>query len=143
MGPLAFPKPVGRVVVGQTQSNGKEGVRGSSLAIQLADRMVDAATVVFVPGYMEPVFRFLRGTGELRSRPDGSAFTLWEKLLHLSDGDYPLWVGGRTFTQDDLLLQASQALAGDQEIGIDRVGEDGMQRVRAMLVERGFDTGVP
>jgi hypothetical protein len=115
------------------------------LSVELAKAMVDAArTVAFIPGYMEPVFRFLRGTGELTLEPGhGRAFTLWEALVHFDDDDYPLWVGGRTFTRTDLLEQASHALAGGFERPIGQVGEEGLRKIREMLVEHGLEADVP
>ena len=80
-----------------------------ALAVELAKAMAfsrQSGTVAFVPGYMQPVERFLRGMAELTTRPGhGGAFSIWEAVLQFEDDDYPLWAAGRTFTRDDLLAQ--------------------------------------
>jgi len=111
------------------------------LTVELAGVMVDAArTIAFVPGYMDPVLRFLRGSGELTLRPGhGGAFTIWEALVQFGETHYPLWVGGRTFTRDDLLHEASAAIMKGSEDVVAAVGEAGHERIRQMLIERGYD----
>jgi hypothetical protein len=111
------------------------------LTVELAGVMVKAArTLAFVPDYMDPVSRFLRGTGELTLRPGhGGAFTIWEALLRLEEQHYPLWVGGRAFSRNDLLFAASSAILRGSEDVVLAVGEDGHERIRRMLIERGYD----
>lgn len=118
--------------------NTQERIR--TLAIELAKAMVDAAgTVAFVPDYMQPVVRFLRGMAELMTRPGhGGAFSIWEAILQLEDDDYPLWVAGRTFTRDDLLAQLGGVPTIAAENAVNYVGEDGLERIRAMLRARGL-----
>jgi hypothetical protein len=108
------------------------------LAVELAKAMVDAAgTVAFVPEYMQPVERFLRGMAELTTRPGhGGAFSIWEAVLQFEDDDYPLWAAGRTFTRDDLLAQLGGVPTIAAESAVRYVGEDGLERIRAMLRER-------
>jgi hypothetical protein len=111
------------------------------LVVELAGVMVDAArTIAFVPDYMDPVFRFLQGRGELTSRPGhGGAFTIWEALVQFGDERYPLWVGGRMFTRDDLVDAASGPILRGPEDVVQMVGEDGLEQIRRMLIERGHD----
>jgi hypothetical protein len=111
-----------------------------ALAIELAKSMVGAAgTVAFVPEYMQPVVRFLRGMAELTTRPGhGGAFSIWEAILQFEDSDYPLWVAGRTFTREDLLAQLGEAPTIAAENAVRYVSEDGLERIRAMLRERGL-----
>jgi TIR domain len=125
-------------LAGVVALNTEEGI--PTLAIELARAMVDAAgTVAFVPDYMQPIERFLRGMAELTSAPGhGGAFSIWEAILQLEDDDYPLWVAGRTFTRDDLLAQLGGVPTIAAENAVNYVGEDGVERIRAMLRARGF-----
>jgi hypothetical protein len=66
-----------------------------------------------VPEYMDPVWRFKQGLGELTMGVDGPAFTLWELLVHHPHHQYPIALGRRLFTREDLLWDAAQALYGD------------------------------
>lgn len=47
-----------------------------------------------VPPYMHPVFRFLRGDGDLRLASGGGAFNLAGALLDLPKDAFPLIVSG-------------------------------------------------
>lgn len=125
-------------LAGVVALNTSEGI--PALAIELAKAMVDAAgTVAFVPDYMEPVVRFLRGMAELTTRPGhGGAFSVWEAILQFADDDYPLWVAGRTFTRDDLLAELGGVPTIAAELAVQYVGEDGLERIRAILRARGF-----
>jgi TIR domain len=126
-------------LAGVVALNTEQGVY--ELVVELAGVMVEAArTIAFVPGYMDPVLRFLRGSGELTLRPGhGGAFTIWEALVQFGDDRYPMWVGGRMFTRDDLLHEASAAILKGPEGVVAMVGEDGLERIRRMLIERGYD----
>lgn len=114
-----------------------EGV--PQVARQLAAEMVEAAgTIATIPGYSDPVFRFLAGRGEL-AVSEGGAFTLWEALVHFTDENYPIWLSGRLYEREDLLVQAWENLSASIDIARSTVGEDGIKKIRAMLGERGLD----
>jgi TIR domain len=108
------------------------------VARELAEAMVGAAsTICEIPGYMEPIHRFLVGRGELQIVGDG-VFTLWE-ALRFPDERFPIWAGGRLYSREDLLVQAWQYLSGAKQVALEAVGADGIEQVRQMLIAEGLD----
>lgn len=90
-------------------------------------------TKLVVPIYEFPEYRFLQGLGELKvGSAEGPATTLWELLVDFDDNQYPVDIEGNTFTKNDLLIQASEILAGDKNRAASRVGEDGVKKIHEM-----------
>jgi hypothetical protein len=92
------------------------------------------------PSWENPTHRFLQGLGELNLQSlDGPATSIFEFLLHASNSQYPLWIGGRVFTKPELLLHVAQVLGPVPERVKGWVGEDGYRRLWRMCVQSGLD----
>ena len=111
-------------------------------------------TTLIIPTYENPVWRFLRGTGELKF-PDGRVTSLGEAIVHIKPGEYPLKVAGKTVTEvpgsgmawedsgrflsidsisltrDQLLMAAYQLIAEDGEKRL----EPNLNKVKEILKE--------
>ena len=72
--------------------------------------------VAALPGWEDPLFRFLEGRGELQQADRFMVFTLWKLLLD-SDVRYPVWLAGRLFERVDLLDAAFNCLGGARRHG--------------------------
>jgi hypothetical protein len=107
----------------------------------LAQAMVGPGqTVAVVPGWESPMHRFLQGVAELTVGLDGPAFNLWEALLHIPDGSYPLFVEGQTYSKEELVTSAMLSLGGPgEEIARLTVGGDGLMKIDALIRAAGGD----
>lgn len=65
----------------------------------------------WIPPWEDPIFRFLRGRGELTSK--NGTFTLYELLCHHPEDDFPLLVNGKVFSRDELLSWATYNLKSE------------------------------
>ena len=65
-------------------------------------------SIALIPAYVEPIYRFLTGKGELASHAE--AFNLYEYLVHHDPSDSAMTVCGVTFTRIDLISWASYNL---------------------------------
>jgi hypothetical protein len=83
-----------------------------SVVLELTQAIVEGARTVGVfHGYAMPDFRFLTGLGEIALGKDGPATSIWEALVYMKDEEYPLWIGGRVYSREDLLFHACQNLS--------------------------------
>jgi len=98
-----------------------------------------ASTLVIQPEYESPIFRFLKGCGELKKASDERAFTLWEAILYFRDDEYPIWVEGEIFNKEDLLYYAAQSLAVDNNTAKHWVGENGTEQIQKQCIGAGFN----
>jgi len=96
-----------------------------------------------IPLWENPAHRFLYGQGEINlNSSDGPTTTIFELLLHLDDGAYPLWLAGRTFSKEDLLVRVAEILAADPQRVKNWVFEDGYRALWDMCVKHGIDPAV-
>lgn len=76
-----------------------------------------------VPDWQDPIFRFLRGCGELQvNNQEGKAFSRWEALVYFKDEEYPLEVNGKEFSKDDLIFAARGCFEGDEGLARKYIG---------------------
>ncbi|QMV19737.1 TIR domain-containing protein [Granulicella sp. 5B5] len=110
---------------------------------KLVEAMSDGARVRgVIPSYEDPARRFLVGLGEVNLQStEGPATSIFKFLIHTKDEDYPLWLAGRTYSKEDLLLQVAQLLGPDPERAKQRIGEDGYKKLWKMCVEHDLDPG--
>lgn len=89
-----------------------------------------------VPIWEDPTYRFLEGLAEVNLQSgEGAATTIFEFLLHAKESQYPLWIGGRVFTKNQLLLHVAQLLGPVPDRVKSWVHEDGYRKLWEMCVE--------
>jgi len=71
-----------------------------------------AVTLARTSPWEDPLHRFLQGASEA-TLLSGGTFTLWEAILNFEAHDYPIRINDSTFSRDDLLGHALEALMGD------------------------------
>lgn len=98
-----------------------------------------APSIGVIPNYESPAWRFLQGNGEIILGTGGPAATLWEFLLHSNDDAYPLFLDGKLYTKEDLLLSASQLLPHIPYTVDNWVREDGRKKIWDMCVKANID----
>lgn len=98
-----------------------------------------APTVLCIPEYESPAFRFLNGEGEATIGEHGLATTLWELLIYAKDTAYPIFLDGELYDKEYLLWQAAQLLPCMVEEVRNWVGKDGYDKIWSMCVEAGMD----
>jgi hypothetical protein len=76
-------------------------------------------TSLRIPGYENPVWRFLQGRGELTDS-EGRATSLGEAIVHIRPEDYPLIIEGQTPTEVPGPL-AHWVILDDKFLSIDAV----------------------
>ncbi len=113
-----------------------------NLITKLAEELSShAPNRLFVPDWESPVHRFLAGLGEVTLGKDGPvATTLWELLIHHNEPkDYPIWLDGRLYSREDLLVRAAEILAVDPNRATTCVRDEGFRKIWDMCKEAGFD----
>src|SRR5262249_2283694 len=68
-----------------------------------------------VPGFMEPIYRFKTGEGELELRADARVFNVWEAMALFDDDAFPLVIDGDEIQLGELLFEAAKIIAADPE----------------------------
>ncbi|MCL4447066.1 MAG: hypothetical protein M1556_01405 [Candidatus Thermoplasmatota archaeon] len=91
-----------------------------------------------IPEWEDPIYRFLKGRGELLANSkSGPAFTLWEALVNFSEEQYPLKVTNQKFYKEDLLFQACDILDSDEKYAKSLLaGFDGWEKIKSMCDQR-------
>jgi hypothetical protein len=98
------------------------------------------ATEAEIPGYMDPIFRFKNGDGELTVAGNGAAFNLWDALRMMDDQEFPIVIGQHRLSRDELLESAAHLLADDPEAPR-RLGTpaDAADEIVRRCIAAGFD----
>lgn len=102
----------------------------------------EPATIARTSPWEDPLHRFLQGEGEASLSDGGGVFTIWEAIVHFKLKDYPVRINRRTFSRDELIGYAYEALIGDlndaQMASLWLIYED----VKKVLAEEGADLGL-
>jgi hypothetical protein len=99
-----------------------------------------AASRGVIPIYEDPAYRFLQGLGEVcMQTSEGPATTIFELLLYGKENDFPLWLAGRVYTKEKLLVHVAQLLPHVPDRARSIVGQEGYQKLWDMCVEHGLD----
>lgn len=109
----------------------------SQLVASLSD---GAPSRAVIPSWENPAYRFLQGLGEVNLQTaDGPATTIFEFLLHAKPHQYPLWLAGRPYSQEELLLEVAHYIGADPDRVKNWVAEDGYKKIWEMCVTAGFN----
>lgn len=96
-----------------------------------------------IPIYENPAHRFLNGLGEITLVAMGDrAITIFEYLIHAEDKDYPLWLAGKSYSKEELLLNVAQIIGPDPDRVKRWVGKEGYRKLWGMCKDRGLDPNI-
>ena len=112
-----------------------------AIVSQLVEVLSDGAPFRgLVPIWEEPVNRFFRGTGEINLQSiDGQTTSIFELLVHCKDDEFPFWLAGKSYTQQELLKHVAMVIGPDPDLVKKWVQEDGYEKLLDMCIENGWD----
>jgi hypothetical protein len=89
-------------------------------------------TEAVIPSYMNPIYRFKSGDGELQLKSNGAAFTLWDALATLDDEAFPIMVEDQSISLQDALQRAASLLEEDPQRATEAgASEETIRKVRS------------
>jgi hypothetical protein len=94
-----------------------------------------APSVGIIPNYESPVWRFLNGSGEITIGKNGPATTIFEFILHNKNDKYPLFLDGKCYNKDDLLLYIAQLLPHIPDEIDNWVGKEDRKKLWEICIE--------